>query len=277
MNAANSTQPRPSFPTRLARRLRRELRRPFKPLLHWLRDRQAPSLHHWMMHEAAVPIQPTRKSALVIAPHHDDETFGCGGLIALKRDAGIAVSVLVITDGRQSHGHVAGVDLDAMVETRRRELLQACSILGVAEQDVHLMSLPDQGVYRLGPEEFQLAANAIAAMITALHPQELYVNHRNDRHPDHEAVFRLVKEAIQIANVPVDLLEYPIWLIWNGPYRWNTTPDDLKGALRLDVRSVQDRKNRAIAAYASQHAILPKGFLEQFTQGYELFFRHTSL
>src|SRR5438105_4734534 len=73
-----------------ARAVAGQIRRPFKPLLHAIRDRQAPGLHRWMMHEASVPMELPRGSALVVAPHHDDETFACGGLIALKRDAGIA-------------------------------------------------------------------------------------------------------------------------------------------------------------------------------------------
>jgi LmbE family N-acetylglucosaminyl deacetylase len=258
---------------RIARRLARELRKPFKPLLEKLRDKQAPRLHHWMMHEASVPMQLPRGSALVIAPHHDDETFGCGGLIALKHQANIPVDVLVMTDGRQSHGHIAGVDLDQMTQTRKQELLNACAILGVAAEKVHFLDLPDQGVYRLTPEQHQQAVRRVGDLIFSLRPREIYVNHRTDRHPDHEAVFRIASDAIAQASVPIDVYQYPIWLIWKGPYRWNDHhPQDLKGARRLDVRSVQQLKDKAIAAYASQHQILPGGFLGQFTQGYELFF-----
>lgn len=258
---------------RLGRRAKRELRRPFKPLLHWLRDRQAPGLHRWMMHDASVPMAPTLKPALVIAPHHDDETFGCGGMIAMKRDAGVPVHVVVMTDGRQSHGHLAGVDLDQMMQTRKREVVAACNILGVDAKDIHFLDLPDQGVYRLSPAEHGDAVGRVAALISSLRPQEIYVNHRTDRHPDHEAVFRIVSDAIARVGVPLEVYQYPIWLIWKGPYRWESHPDDLKGAGRLDVRAVQERKDRAIAVYASQHGILPPGFLGQFKQGYELFFR----
>ncbi|MBW1671465.1 MAG: PIG-L family deacetylase, partial [Deltaproteobacteria bacterium] len=37
---------------------------------------------------------------LVFAPHPDDETFGMGGTIALAAHAGIAVHVVVLTDGQ---------------------------------------------------------------------------------------------------------------------------------------------------------------------------------
>lgn len=43
------------------------------------------------------------RSTLVIAPHPDDETIGCGAAIARKRTAGTPVEVAVVTDGRHSH------------------------------------------------------------------------------------------------------------------------------------------------------------------------------
>lgn len=36
---------------------------------------------------------------LIVAPHPDDESLGCGGAIALLRQLGGAVKVLVVSDG----------------------------------------------------------------------------------------------------------------------------------------------------------------------------------
>ncbi|HEX4795838.1 MAG TPA: PIG-L deacetylase family protein [Humisphaera sp.] len=268
---ARTTSPS-SLLARIARRLRREMRRPFKPLLHAMRDRQAPSLHQWM-HESSVPMTLSTKSALIVAPHPDDETFGCGGVIAMKRDAGVDVHVLMMTDGRQSHSHIPGVDPRQMEETRKKELLAACRILGVPDENIHFLNLADQGVYRLSPEQQQKAAADVASIIRSIRPGELFVNHPTDRHPDHEAVYRLVDDALQQIDFPLDVFKYPIWLIWKGPYRWTRQPVDLKGASRLDVRGVQERKNKAINVYASQLPVLPPGFVDQFTGGFEYFFR----
>ena len=39
------------------------------------------------------------QAALVLAPHPDDEVFGCGAAIASHVRAGVPVQVLVLTDG----------------------------------------------------------------------------------------------------------------------------------------------------------------------------------
>ena len=40
-----------------------------------------------------------RRPAFILAPHPDDETFGCGGTIARKLAAGATIHVIVMTDG----------------------------------------------------------------------------------------------------------------------------------------------------------------------------------
>ena len=47
---------------------------------------------------SALPV-PHARSVLVLAPHPDDETIGCGGCAALYAQAGIPVRALVMTDG----------------------------------------------------------------------------------------------------------------------------------------------------------------------------------
>src|SRR5215203_6825970 len=56
---------------------------------------------------------------LVLAPHPDDETLGCGGIIPLHLQAGDDVRIAIVTDGRRSHA--GGLDADAMAALRARE------------------------------------------------------------------------------------------------------------------------------------------------------------
>ncbi len=58
----------------------------------------------WILLWGSKPISLSQKSAMIFSPHQDDETFGCGGLIALKREQQIPVVVVIITDGRGYNG-----------------------------------------------------------------------------------------------------------------------------------------------------------------------------
>src|SRR5690349_14548383 len=59
-----------------------------------------------LLQAGSKPYQLQELPTVVIAPHQDDETLACGGVIARKRSEGLPVHVIFITDGSASHpGH----------------------------------------------------------------------------------------------------------------------------------------------------------------------------
>src|ERR1700692_3798716 len=51
-----------------------------------------------------IPIRaPFGKSMLVVAPHQDDETIGCGGALALQVRAGKPAFIVILQDGADGH------------------------------------------------------------------------------------------------------------------------------------------------------------------------------
>jgi GlcNAc-PI de-N-acetylase len=61
---------------------------------------------------------PTGRLA-VVAPHMDDEVFGCGGTIALAADAGARITFVYVTDGSKGYPG-ARLESPANAEVRRR-------------------------------------------------------------------------------------------------------------------------------------------------------------
>jgi LmbE family N-acetylglucosaminyl deacetylase len=55
-------------------------------------------MENWFLPFAASPLPPARQ-VLVLAPHPDDEVFGCGGCASLYARAGAVVHPYVLTDG----------------------------------------------------------------------------------------------------------------------------------------------------------------------------------
>src|SRR5262245_59164913 len=75
---------------------------------------------------------------LVIAPHPDDETLGCGGTIKLLTNAGARVDVLYTTRGENglfSPELAAPEERQQLAERRTREAEAACKLLGVSHID----------------------------------------------------------------------------------------------------------------------------------------------
>jgi LmbE family N-acetylglucosaminyl deacetylase len=213
------------------------------------------------------------KSAIVFAPHQDDETFGCGGLIALKRERGIPVKVVILTDGSACFGDAAtDADRKRITHLRNEEVAAATAALGLPPENLEFLSYPDGGLDYLSDAERAQAVDRIVTILEAFRPEEVYVTHRRDHHSDHEAAYRMVTDAILRSRLTVDLLQYPIWLVWfsglGRRLRWR----DLAGALVLPIHGVSSKKREAIAAFRSQLETLPSGSVERFYSPYEVFF-----
>ncbi|WP_414754160.1 PIG-L deacetylase family protein [Anabaena sp. CCY 9910] len=226
----------------------------------------------WLLFGNSKPLLSNQKSAMIFSPHQDDETFGCGGMIAYKREHGIPVVVVFITDGKGSRS----LDLDCqnqIVQTRKQEAISALGILGVESSHIHFLSKPDGCLPELSNEEHQQTIREISELIQHYQPEEIYVPHRKDCHRDHEATYNLVKTVIREANIPVEVFQYPVWLFWRAPLFILLKIQDIAAAYRFSITSVQDKKKRAIASYSSQIENLPRGFIKQFLNSHEIFFK----
>ena len=217
-------------------------------------------------------------STLVVAPHPDDESLGCGGAIALLRQMGCTVRVLVISDGTLSHPHSRRYPAPALQALRERETLCAVAELGVKPEAVKFLQLKDGSVPLQSTNGFDEAVARCCAYLTAFAPQTILLPWRYDPHPDHRAAWGLIYTAIADLNLSPRLVEYPIW-DWDPTQ--NAAPVCEVTAWRLDISPVLPLKLQAIAAHRSQTTDLidddPEGFrltpemLANFTHPWELY------
>ena len=77
---------------------------------------------------------------LIIAPHPDDETLGCGGITALLKARGQAVRIIIVTDGSGASIPEPRPDLASV---RRKESIQAARVLGIEMEDIVFLSYKD--------------------------------------------------------------------------------------------------------------------------------------
>lgn len=200
------------------------------------------------------------RSAVVVAPHPDDETLGCGAAIARKRAAGTDVAVVVVTDGRHSHRSTV-IAPDQLAAIRADEARTACARLGVEPERLHLLGF-EEGTVAARPGEI---SRRIAEILDEVRPDEVLTTYRRDWHVDHRAVSAATAAAVSAAAHRPRVLEFPIWYWVDGP--WTTEPGtttpvrrylgDPWRASRLRTVSVRTgdflaTKRAALAAYRSQ-------------------------
>ncbi|QIR38530.1 PIG-L family deacetylase [Tolypothrix sp. PCC 7910] len=243
--------------------------------LEQIQDMHSSLLLRWILQKGSQPLALSQKSAMVFSPHQDDETFGCGGMIALKREQNIPVVVTFLTDG-QGAGNSELNTPDKITKIRKQEAVKALEILGVKSSEIHFLEKPDGTLPYLDDYEREQTITQVAALLKHYQPEEVYVPHRKDCHRDHEATYELVKAAIAQSEITVDLLEYPIWLFWRAPLFILLKLQDIAAAYYLSVASVQDKKNQAISSYCSQIESLPRGFIHRFSSSHEIFFKSDS-
>jgi len=191
---------------------------------------------HFLGEEPRLPDQ-RQKQVLVLAPHPDDETFGCGGTLRMLTESGVAVDVAFMTRGElgQEAGH--GASLEARRETaecRTREAHAACAVLGV--RDVLFLEGADSGL----ADQPELATS-IANMLQRGGYQRVFCPWQHDSHDDHQATFALLRRAIATQPSPLQFWLYEVW----KPLPANTF---------VPIDRTLEMKRRAIDQYESQLA-----------------------
>jgi LmbE family N-acetylglucosaminyl deacetylase len=178
---------------------------------------------------------PAARRVLVLAPHPDDEVFGCGGCIARYAEAGADVRVLVLSDGG---GYLDGAERDERVRTRRAESRRAASLLGITDirfgpwHDRTLAAAADlRGWLRDAMQDFD------AALVFCPSLWEV--------HPDHRATALAALQAQQdlarTAEPGPGLAFYEV----SAPLQPNCL---------VDITGVLARKRAAMAAFESELA-----------------------
>jgi LmbE family N-acetylglucosaminyl deacetylase len=168
---------------------------------------------------------PTAREIVVVAPHPDDESIGCGGLIALAARSGARVTVLFVTDGENL---LIADRPGSLAQRRRAQGTAACTVLGAEPVFLGFAdgNIDGGDLDALG----SVLTDALTAAGLVLLPWF------GDANADHRAV----NAALARASLRADLT------VW-GYEVWSPLPANRI----LDITSVADDKRRAVAAHTA--------------------------
>lgn len=182
-------------------------------------------------------------SILVIAPHPDDETLGCGGLIAAAVERGLCVHTVFVTDGGASHPGSPTWSRARLAARRRAEGEEALRRLGAGAMPRTFLDLPDAAMPHPGSAAHEAAVAAIAQILRDLAPDLVALPWRRDPHGDHRAAWRMTMAAIGLWGGAPGVLEYAIWL------------DELGAPADFPAVGEMERVWLAVSGAAKAHAL----------------------
>ncbi len=198
--------------------------------------------------------RPPAGPVLVLAPHPDDETMGCGGTLALHADQGDPIHVLFVCSGIQGDPD-AYFPRESVTAIREEEARAAGAELGVGR--FTFLGYPDNlseadfgAVFvglPTGAEAQRRAlvagfAEKLAGIVSSERPTTVYYPWEGELNPDHWAIGQAVR--LLLSTRP-DLRDAANWM---GYDVWTPSAPDTV----VDISSTAETKRRAVLCYRSQ-------------------------
>jgi LmbE family N-acetylglucosaminyl deacetylase len=224
-------------------------------------------------------------TVVVVAPHPDDESLGCGGLIYLLAAAGSSFHTIFVTDGGASHPNSPSWPRHRLAARREDEAAAALDRLGIGEHPRTFLRLRDRETPELSAVARGAALSRLAKIFQSVRPDLVLLPWRRDPHCDHRESWRLAKTAIASAKNNPRVLEYAIWLDELGEPKDFPQRREVE-VVAFDISPAVGAKRAAISAHQSQTTDLinddPEGFrlatttIERLSGPYELYWESLS-
>jgi len=199
----------------------------------------------------ARPLDEARLRALspmlIVAPHQDDETLGCGGLIATASALGLRPRVAYLTDGAASHQGSQAWPPKRLAERRRREAIAALDVLGVGESDILFLDWADAAPLTPEDDAYGRSLTRLALWAGGFAPRSLWSTWRGEAHCDHAAASRLADDLRQRLADPPTRMEYLVW-----GWQEARLADEAGRAWGLDCRQTIAARQQALACHRTQ-------------------------
>ena len=217
------------------------------------------------------------RPTVVVAPHPDDETLGCGGTIARLRDADIAVGVVFATDGASAHRGRVGEQV--LARWREDEAHAAAAALGVDGSSLRFCRVPDGTLQAddasVGAALLELVATIGATRVVLPSPLEPPLDHVNAGRSALLALGETTRDpAIEVWEYGVWAWDHWPWVHGSGRPFWARSLRSQAGfraarrfSIGVDVSSHLDAKRSALACHRTQMGTHPEGIEWPTLQG----------
>ena len=213
------------------------------------------------------------KKLIIFAPHPDDETFGCGGVLAKRIHEGFEPIIVLVTDGRALftfHGIDKNPLPQQVADARLDETIKALEILGCAKSSLVCLDIENE---KLEAQQ-ERAEKEIADLLTAHKPEEIYFTNIHEGHPEHRLTNTIVRAACARVSYSGRSYQYIVNLHYQTSL--DKIPDE---TVRIDVSDYREKKRKAVNCFRyhldiispEQDAPFAESF-DHYAQDEEVFF-----
>ena len=203
------------------------------------------------------PVAAGARTALIFAPHPDDEVIIGGLPLRLLRELKINVVNVAVTLGSRADRQAA----------RWQELKNCCDYIGFG-----LVAPAERGLEGINPlakekdpQGWSASVKAIAGLLTEHRPSIVFFPHDDDWNKTHIGVHRLIVEALDSSGFACQVVETEFWGAMDSPNLMVESSAaevaDLVAALSLHVGEV---------ARNAYHLRLPGWMIDNVRRGAEL-------
>lgn len=190
----------------------------------------------WAQDTGSIEAFKKNERVLILAPHPDDETIGCAGVIQQAKKAGAEVRVVYLTNGDNNEFSFIVYEKRLtfkkgeflhMGQIRRNEAVSAMKLLGLSEDKLIFLGYPDFGTlsifrkywqaekpfrsmltrvtsvpykndYSFGsPYIGESVLNNFKKIILDYKPTKIFVSHPADLNSDHKALYLFLQIALR--------------------------------------------------------------------------------
>ncbi|MDI6734993.1 MAG: PIG-L deacetylase family protein [bacterium] len=175
--------------------------------------------------------KPESERVLVLAPHPDDESIGCGGVLYQHYLSGEKITVVFLTDGCQGR-YRRRISEEEIVKQRKEEAKKAAVVLGI--QNIIFWDYKDGEL--CSNEE---SIKRMRELIPTITPDVVYLPYFVDEHEDHWATNKIFLEACPKITYRFKVFAYEVWTPLIPNYLVNITKQ-------------MDKKLKALECYKTQ-------------------------
>lgn len=195
-----------------------------------------------------------KESILVICAHSDDQIFGAGGTLANYSKEKANIFTVIFSHGQGSHPWLKE---KVTIKMRVKEAKAADKVIG------------GNGVMFCGFNELKIEEDfkrrrfksKLIYIIKKNKPTKIFMHSIDDPHPDHQAVNKIVLDAVDSMKEKIEVYCFDIWNPWIVKYRNHPKMVvDISDTLKVKIKALNCFKSQFVALLTLMPSVYVKAF-----------------